>query len=462
MRNSFSILIVVVILCNCSTESSDSSKIKLNFSLPASSSDPTISREVAVKPDAVDEIIWINMSALEPELNRKPVTGADQGLELDPDSIYAIGFVNNSLPSAGVARRMRSIAGSIRLIGNLHLVSTGLSSIPVSSNAAPEIDLGVLTYESGLFQSGLNSLQTAAYFGYSEDALSSFGKFDSALYVFLNPDVNENGVYDQDEGYDWKITQLRYFVFDGAAIQDDWSIAEPVDAYIRQHGIYFWLGTAFPQPPKEQVFLRFPENNIYMKDGEQIYGGFASHEWPNQGGYHQYSFNLRPENVTPRPPYNGDYELQVGTESYVFKNMHFPGGDGASYDGILIPALRFTFDESGILVRIHCQWKMVAGQGFIDASPEDVQLRIKAKEDEWQTGAFNLDFDIDGGLNISPEGFGQAYYDNFDIDVSSLDLHQSELQAAYENLVLVANFMDLTGCFYRISYEYDFNVDFGN
>lgn len=424
---------------------SESTVSKINFNFNPSNIKYIPNNEKDIEPIRPNEVIWLDISKKFSGFNRKTLTAGDNELELNKNGIYMVGFVDNPVISRSKSPHGRTIGTSIQTIGNLEIVTAGLGSIPLSQSSQDKVELGELSLNSSSYSSDINLQYASDALGYSSATLLDFGVFDPSLYMFLNPDINKNGIYDEDENLHWKLQQMRYLCFHPGDIKTDWSIQNPVSDYVVQHNLIFSLGDGFEHLPRGELFLRFPRDREYSKYGIQIYGTapFSFNDTSNE--FDEYYFSLLGGNdnpIIPRPPFNGDYELEIGSKTYYFSNLEFPGGDEGPLDGYTFPALRFTVDDKDNISRITCRWKKAQGTSYIDASPEEVKLRFRD---------FRFDFGNNsnvGGAEL-PSYFDVNFYDGFDIDVSALNLEVS----GFPSWGLACSYWDVGDTLHRIEYH---------
>ena len=164
------------------------------------------SRSLSTSP-APNEIIYVDASQDFPRIQRAPLGDGVNELALVKGGVHLVGFVYNP---ANARSMTRSTASSIQTIGNLQIVAAGLDSVPLSSEAADEIDLGQLAATATGYTSPLTAGTISAELGYDQVAMETFGTFDNTLMKFLNPDINGDGIYDQNQFFTWKFRAIPY------------------------------------------------------------------------------------------------------------------------------------------------------------------------------------------------------------------------------------------------------------
>lgn len=452
---SFLALTAVAILGSCGdpAESVGNQEVesRITFSIDEPATGLASISGKALDVSAPNELIWIEVSQELPELFRKTLFAGQNEILIPKNGVYLMGFVYNATLSRSLPDS-RSIAGGIQTVGNLGIVSAGFGSLPLSVAAEGFIDLGLLSQEGTSFSSGMQLSETASATGYAPGILMEFGQFDPSLLIFLNPDIDANGIYDQDESLGWAITQQKYLLFHQGDIQDDWSIPESIDAYVGQHNPVFWHNTKIAHPAMQDVFLHFPSDREYVTpSGELVEGVIPFYETRGDGlvpirdPTNQYYFSLRGMDLLPKPPYNGDYLLEISGKLYYLNDLNVQEGDGGSYEGFTFPALRFELGSNNHISMIRCRWKTASGTGYREPSSEEIRLKIR-----------ELRFDFGGIASDpeanSPEYFGADYYDNFSIDVSSLNLDYTRLPP----WGIACGYWDISGSDHRIEYPLDY------
>jgi len=118
------------------------------------------------------------------------VTGTEVSLELEKGKVYAIGL-------------FKKYENQLSLVGVIGDSQTGLVTIPLSTDAASVIDLGKLFLDSDVLNPSLSFEEFSKLLGYSYETLKEFSNIDITAKNILNPDINRNGTFDDEEGVYW-------------------------------------------------------------------------------------------------------------------------------------------------------------------------------------------------------------------------------------------------------------------
>jgi len=399
-------------------------KSKVSFSLGSKSlakSGNTIASSTVARstPDEIEEIFWLDISKEKAKIKHQPLTAGKNTLELDKDGIHLIGFTGRMPDPTKSANASRDITASIQTVGNLQIVSVGLDSMPISQDAEDQIDLGALYAGTpGALSSSIDAQTASANLGYTSATLDSFGIFDGSLTKFLNPDVNQNGIFDSDPQDDlvWKLTSLRYHTFTKDEIGEDGDpLVQISDLVSRERfNLVFWLNKNFPHMGNSEVSLVLPPGVEYIRRypaGETLTEIQPYNEGPlASDGYAQYYFDLTERIMSPTPPFDGDYQLNIGSNTYFFRGVNFLKPTIDSYDGFIIPSTVVETDEKGSIQRISWYWKAVENGIWRDATPEEVRLKARI---------FYYYF---GSETYRPDQLGKTWYENGSVDVSRFNM----------------------------------------
>jgi hypothetical protein len=404
-------------------------------SLAKSFQGPSASVSSRSLPEEIEEVFWFDISQENAKLHHQTLAVGSNTLELEKNGIHLVGFTGRTPASDKIVKGSKNIAGSIQMVGNLQIVSVGLDSLPISQEAQDQIDLGSLDdATSGSLASSMDAQSASANLGYTSGTLNSFGVFDGSLTKFLNPDVNQNGIFDSDPQDDlvWRITSDRRHEFKKNEILEDGRILVPIADLIDREGfqLIFWLNKNFPHLPTPKVSLILPPENVYIqKYPEQVaiqeINPYNEHPLASDG-YAQYHFELGSRILSPKPPFNGDYQLRIGSDYYSFKGVNFLQPTVDTYEGFIMPSTVVEVDDNGLLTKISWYWKAIDNGIWRDATSEEVQLKARQ---------FYYYF---GDQTYRPDQLGgKTWYENGSVDVSrfnmTLESQDGKLDCVYWN-----------------------------
>ncbi len=426
-------------------------KSEVSFSLGSKSlakTSHTIASSTVARstPEEIEEIFWLDISKEKAKIKHQSLSTGKNTLELDKNGIHLIGFTGRIPDSVKSGIASRDIAGSIQTVGNLQIVSVGLDSMPISQDAQDQIDLGALDAGTpGALASSMDAQTASANLGYTSATLDSFGIFDGSLTKFLNPDVNQNGIFDSDPQDDlvWKLTSLRYHTFTKDEIGKDGAPLVQISDLVNRErfNLVFWLNKNFPHLGNSEVSLVLPPGVEYLRrypSGETLTEIQPYNEGPLAfDGYAQYYFDLTERILSPTPPFNGDYQLKIGSENYLFRGINFLKPTIDNYEGFVIPSTVLEVDEKGALQRISWYWKAIENGAWRDATPEEVQLKARI---------FYYYF---GSETYRPDQLGKTWYENGSTDVSRFNMTRES-----ENGRIDCDYWNRAGDDYKFQFQF--------
>jgi|GEM_PF-620888 len=294
----------------------------------------------------------------------------------------------------GIAERYNGVINVLGLIGDAEL---GLHTLPVSYAANDIIDLGNLILNGEVYTSELITGQDLCnILGHSYETLAAFGKFDMTLKKFLNPDINKNGLYDEDEDpvVDWTFaTQTGSKWFEkGDIVFDD--IDDPIKIPIEEFNefeIKFIIGirncSCLPVTiePSAPARLTLPNNlgQVELPGGQWDFGfHYEPYHW--ETGWGTVWFGI-PKVNDLIPPYNGDYVLEINDSDecvYYFDDFDFLTPDDY-LEGFIFALSKATAYPNGRFKSISWRWYRMIGDGtYVLATPDQVRMAI------WQYSFF--------------------------------------------------------------------------
>jgi len=355
-------------------ENSSYTKIYFSYSQPGS-----LSRGVGLDADddiQPNEIIYREIERQDAPLLRKPLANGRNSLMLPKGKNYLVGFVYNPNLDPDDTKDLPYI----KVVGGLEVVNSNLSgTIPTTAETDSEIDLGDLSKgETGL-ETEVTLDDFSSMVGYSPEALTSFGVFDDSLLKYLNPDINRNGLYDEEEeGLGWLLTPCRDYLL----YLDDFSSEGPILSIDRfEHDNFefvFWFtrdSLTYVRP--EETFLKFPSNATYFDDDRSVTGIKAYHTVPQEFIYQQYYFKgLSEVRNSYRRGFDGEYQITLGIQNYYFGNFSFMSPSKDDFEGFLFPQTECVFDDDGYLLTIKYTWWIIKDGVYVTPSNEDIKLRL--------------------------------------------------------------------------------------
>lgn len=337
---------------------------------PVSESEGTVVRLVVDESSIGDVNELVVVDSRSGSMDRQSVFAGQIEIALPRDSHSLVGFVRKTQVAGGA--RAQSLSGTITLIGNLSIVSHGLDSIPLSDSAAPVIDLGSLTVQDQTFVSDAVFEDTIATFGTSAETIEQISLIDDTMAKLMNPDINGNGVYDSDEGIWWEFGLLYFFQeYSLSRTQfdtDPFPIAI-TDLFREDYRIYFQSNIDDASGTPE---LYLPSSaNILDGDGLQL----ISLQGTDGSDMTHIGF-LLPPGLSPRPPYDGNYEIHTGNSVYRFNNLKFYGEED-DFEGFVFPTGIIERSEDGTGSTITWRWIARRDGQYLPATRDQVYSVVK-------------------------------------------------------------------------------------
>lgn len=309
-------------------------------------------------------------------------------VEVPSGATYLFGLVRAESAASG-AVRTRSIGSAIQTIGTIAIVANDLETLPAATDSPQDINYGALERTDGGYASTANPASIAEALNLDPAFLSEMGNSDDLLVKILNPDIDQDGVYDSDQGLEWNFMSFHYFAmsygnadFDSATIPYAPSDLSPiVTKYI------FRATSGFPSlasVPNSQVRLYLPpESNAVWNDGSRVEYMIpnASDDVSTPGDIW---FPQDPteradtgtgDRVTGGIPFDGDYRLQLGADEYVIRNADFVK-PADNYESFIFPVFKLTLDGQRADV-ITWRWYVQRDGAFRVASSDVVQAMIR-------------------------------------------------------------------------------------
>jgi len=416
-----SVVIVILLLVSCGTDSgsdADSDNLEVTFQVDSAR---LLSRAEDISPA---EVVYVDITKTYPEYIHQSLVDGVNNVELPKGGVYVMALVGRD-ETAESAVASRSLSGAISLLGNFSIVSNGLDTLPVNDTGGNSLDLGTVTAtaDSDTYESEADSSQVEDALGYSGEELDSYSIFDKSLLKVMNPDINRNGVYDDEEDLKWRLSGMRtyapYQASDVDLSNDVINVSLDRFTSDTDFNLVFWHNESFPHPDVENVWLTLPEGNTYTDyDGETITGVHPEYGSSNDDGTEfQYYFPFNRDIASPEAPYSGDYVLDLDGQVYYFDNVNYMSADDYGSGGFLVPFVEVAFDQDDLLTTLTWKWYKIEGNGYVPANSEEVHLQI-------------LEFYFylpDDSRVLGPRNWGLNYYDNGTVDISSLGIHKSEM-----------------------------------
>lgn len=391
------------------SNSSRSTDVLFSFGQPKTS----MGKNSKAAEQIPNEIVYLEDLGSNLPAKRKMLDEGENSVTFEKGTVNLLGFVYN--PNLASQRgKSKDISIGIQSIGNLNIVKANLDSLPISEKANDEIDLGSLTISDHSVNSSVSSETILSALGYN--GIDTYTMFDSSFLKFFNPDIDQNGKYDSEEGMKWLVSGLTLHSF----YPDDFNESGPILPLATfmngDFSLVIWLNSAFSHPDFKTVYLRLPPENIYIDQGgnpiTSIYANWHGENGGPNGEFNQYYFNYFKSLIrSPKAPFNGDYELVLGGKTYYFSNLSFPKPTEALYEGFVFPQTTLFFDSNDYLKKASYRWWIIRNGQYEDPTEEELKLIVSQLIIVGKT----------------PEDFGKVYYKNNDLDFSRFSVRKSDI-----------------------------------
>lgn len=319
-------------------------------------------------------VVYMDALSKGQSLVKVPVTAGIQDIALPKGGYYVMGLVEEG--SAARGSLDRGIGNSIKMLGSIKVLASGLDSLPLTDSAAATIDLGEIQPQasSGDLVSTIAPAEVPAATGNSASSLETVARYDDGLLKMLNPDIDGDGVYDSQEGLTWSFAcrykySLRYVVRSGSVADSDVRL-ELTGVEVR---INILDSSANPGDPTRELTLP-PDFNYVDPYGLRVRKLIGVSAATQTGG------DVGPATETvfaDFPICSGDFAFAYGGKTYAIANANFFNAK-ADLEGWVFPVLNGSRDASGSFTSLKAEWKKIAAGAVVDAGPEDARMTTKS------------------------------------------------------------------------------------
>ncbi len=252
--------------------------------------------------------------------------------------------------------------------------------MPLSEDADDDIYLGELTVSGDSFTSTMTLTEMENVTGTPAEILQSYGRADQTMTKFLNPDINQNGLWDNEDGLSWSFAADYLLSFDidwWLTMDDGTQLPAPLSSL--GHKMYFRAeGAPYPASSWSEISLVLPSDLNVTNNGAPM-TEVPPDEFPGPppANENTYNFDLVEGSYDQEPPYQGDYAVRVGANSYIMRRVQFAMPD-ADYAGIPFPIWQIYSNGYGEMHRAEVVWRQIKGGKVYDALSSDIQKFIRS------------------------------------------------------------------------------------
>ncbi len=264
---------------------------------------------------------------------------------------------------AGVFEQTEEGIVLVGLIGN---EEAGLSSLPITNDATDVIDLGTLEASGGILSGTIPIESFARMLGFAdEESIRQFGGYDMTLKNLLNPDIDGNGVFDDEEGIRWM--EKTFYDYTVEDLKDFDSPSNPENYLVKPPSIIIWLNYK-GHDLEWQLYNSTPYATLVTPNGEEV---LPHNSAGSENGDRTYMFSL--------PSFedlNGEYTLIIhdntqGKDIQLRFNWAFLNPRN-QINGMLFPVNKTMAYSDGVLMEERIKWFFARNYGGIEQADDDI------------------------------------------------------------------------------------------
>ncbi|MBI9103067.1 MAG: hypothetical protein JEY99_11680 [Spirochaetales bacterium] len=379
MKHQLLFLLCLLLIIGCKENSlsqNNSTQTSIVFSLPSQSIEQNRGVPKTLDPEPTNIVVVWKEPSGELRTQVQAYSSGSNTVTIPKGVIATLGLTAQN----EISTSSRSISSAITTLGSIGVITNNLNTLPINDDAANDILLGELAIEDENYASSISADQSTEAFGYDLDTLGSFGLYDESFRKSLNVDINENGVFDYQEDFQWSVQAHIAFHFHTTEFSvdslDDFQFE--MDHYYGGIWFNFGFNGLTPADPSE-VSLSIPPNSVITdNNGTRLYEitnpGINGWEGPISG-ITLYAFGF--SGITPPGIPYGDYILNIGSDSYNLQDIYFPN-PANNYEGMLFPIFSFERDEDENFGLVKWQWKIVKENEITEATSEEMELFVNS------------------------------------------------------------------------------------
>lgn len=294
------------------------------------------------------------------DFNYQKIDSPDFTIELDKDAVYLF----------AIAEKKQN--EGIKTIGVITSRDLGNVIFPISLTATSTIDLGSILREEDALYTTVGTSDLLNAIGYTRSYIESLKGYDVTLKHFLNPDINQDGIFDKDQGLEWSLTPTydfwyeseEYYLEDGSVNMNSLPAPEirKIGVYRDQVGLVLWVRWEKMIGDANEWSCRL----INDRTQKEVQGN-------KEQTWFQFCFVLNKSELV-----NGAYQFEItrGSSKYVLRI------DNASFlvtpesELLVIPILNVRAFSNGKLESISWEWKRYENGQYVDVDEKAVKLLL--------------------------------------------------------------------------------------
>ena len=339
-------------------------------------------------------LVWFNTEDRNNIVQSQSLSDGENSIVVDKEGVYLVALVENDAQTRNMGSA-RSISDSISSLGNIHVVDSGLDTIPIkknddSNNDTQQVELGDVTVNETekRVESNADTTVISEGTGHTTQTIEQYGNYDQILNKYYSLDIDSNGTMDSEDGLKWNlITEATFSVnagdFDFSTY--DVNIAPQDMAYDEFQWMFKWFSPS--DYTDENYYSDNLNNRLKISSNSsgtlelQSTGGMS-------GSIVYYYFPVNKSSLMEIAPIDGTYEIQLGPQPeghyFTIEDIHFVT-PGENFENFVFPVVRADVDASDVLQSVSWRWKKVSNGSYIDVPADEVKLEIRSMIIAFQT-----------------------------------------------------------------------------
>lgn len=300
--------------------------------------------------------------------------------------------------------------------------SGSLNSLALGNAEAGEINIGSLAIPTGLIGDDSKNVESSksfseiiGEFGLSESTAETLGSVDDIIGRYANPDVDNNGKIDGEEGSEFPLDFHNRFV----AVKEDnsnYTFTDLKNAFLPNDANIKYQSTGIiPKIDKDKFDTEGKEYSWTFQTATILHanacknGPADTEELPANTpciaeALDSFYSNQQAINVQDNPP-EGDYKLEVGDHTFTWTGIKF--SNLTSPTGFLAIFVKYNVDSNDKLQSISYKFQVKSEDGeYRLATQEEIDLIVKKDSSSVSLKVDGHSDDVSIGFNIplKPEG----------------------------------------------------------
>ena len=300
-------------------------------------------------------IVYVDLTSEDHQIKHELIESTEVSLSLDKGHVYVVGLFKYT--EEGIV--------PVGLVGS---EDAGISSLPITSDATDVIDLGTLEATNGILSTTITTEKFAEILGFVDaEAIKQFGGYDITLKNLLNPDINQNGVFDDGEGIWWREETNYDYTIEN--LEDFDSPKNPENYIVNPPVILIWLN----YKNHDLEYGRFsstPSATLITPSGREILTYNSDGDDNKNDRFYIFDLPTFEENL------NGEYTLilhdnTAGEDISLKFNWAFLNPKN-QIKGMLFPINKTIAFADGVLKEERIKWYYAKNDGSIEIADDSI------------------------------------------------------------------------------------------